>query len=209
MADLELLAQELPTAVAKVVLRTLDVTDFDSVSPVLQDCAEIMGGIDIVVANAGIAISGKAGEGNFAEMRRTIEVNLTGAIATSEAAIELFRQQGGGQLVGITSVAALRGMPRQSAYSATKAGFSRYLEAVRCETLHEPIQVTELAPGYIDTDINRGLKSRPFVVSAEKGTRIMADLIERQVNFRYVPPWPWALVAQALKVLPLSLLRRM
>jgi len=209
MVDLELLAQELPARVEQVVLRTLDVSDFDSVAPVLQDCAEIMGGIDIVVANAGIAIAGKAGEGNFAEMRRTIEVNLTGAIATSEAAIELFRQQGGGQLVGITSVAALRGMPRQSAYSATKAGFSRYLEAVRCETLHEPIQVTELAPGYIDTDINRGLKSRPFVVSAEKGTRIMADLIERQVNFRYVPPWPWALVAQALKVLPLSLLRRM
>ena len=47
------------------------------------------------------------------------------------------------------------------------------------------------------------------VVSAEQGTRIMADLIERRVDFRYVPTWPWILVAQALKVLPLSLLRRM
>jgi short-subunit dehydrogenase len=209
MADLESLAQELPAQADQVVLQTLDVTDFDAVAPVIQDCAGRLGGIDIVVANAGVAIAGKAGAGNFAQMRKTIEVNLAGAIATSEAAIELFRQQGGGQLVGITSVAALRGMPRQSAYSATKAGFSRYLEAVRCETLHEPVQVTELAPGYIDTDINRGMKSRPFLVSAEKGTRIMVDLIERQVNFRYVPPWPWTLVAQALKVLPLSLLRRM
>ena len=208
-ADLEALRAELPDGAAQVVLKRLDVTDFPSVAPALRECAETLGGIDIVVVNAGVAFAAKAGENQFEQMRATIEVNLTGAIATSEAAIELFREQGGGQLVGISSVAALRGMPRQGAYCATKAGFSRYLEAVRCETLHEPITITELAPGYIDTDINRSVKSRPFLVSAEKGTRIMADLIERQVGFRYVPPWPWTIVAQVMKLLPLSLLRKM
>ncbi len=192
-----------------MVLKTLDVTDFQAVGPVLQECAEALGDIDIVVANAGVAFGAKAGVGQFERMQATIDVNLTGAIATSEAALELFRRQGRGHLVGISSVAALRGMPRQGAYCATKAGFSRYLESVRCETYREPIKVTELAPGYIDTDLNRSLKSRPFVISAEKGTRIMADLIEREVGFRYVPPWPWTLVAQVIKVLPVSLLRRM
>lgn len=209
LADLEALRDELPAGAAQVVLRTLDVTDFGAVAPVLQECAEALGGIDIVVVNAGVAFAAKAGVGLFEQMRATIDVNLTGAIATSEAALELFRRQGRGQLVGISSVAALRGMPGQAAYCATKAGFSRYLESVRCETYDEPIKVTELSPGYIDTEMNRALESRPFVITADKGTRIMADLIEREVGYRYVPPWPWTLVAQVIKILPVSLLRRM
>jgi short-subunit dehydrogenase len=131
------------------------------------------------------------------------------AIATSEAALSLFREQGRGQLVGITSIAALRGMKGQGAYCASKAGFSKYLESARCETLGEPIVVTELAPGFIDTDLNRSLKNRPFVVSAEKGTSYMVDLIEHKSRFSYVPPWPWTLVAQVLKIVPLRLLRKM
>lgn len=208
-ADLDALRQELLDQAAEVCIEALDVTNFDAVTAVIQDCARQLGGLDIVIANAGVAISAPSGKGHFEHMRNTIDVNLTGAIATSEAALELFRQQGRGQLVGITSVAALRGMRGHGAYSASKAGFSKYLEAVRCETFNEPIVVTELAPGYIDTDLNRAMDSRPFLVSAEKGTKIMADLIERQVGFRYVPPWPWTLVAQVMKLLPISILRKM
>ena len=208
-ADLEKLKQELQDQSPQICTRALDVANFESIPAVLRDCAQELGGIDIVIVNAGIAIAAKAGRGKFSTMRNIIDVNLNGAIATSEAAIEMFREQGAGQLVGITSVAALRGMPGQGAYSASKAGFSKYLEAVRCETLREKIIVTDLAPGYIDTDLNRSLASRPFVVSAEKGTRIMADLIERQVSYRYVPPWPWSLVAQFLKILPAAVLSRM
>jgi NAD(P)-dependent dehydrogenase (short-subunit alcohol dehydrogenase family) len=208
-AELQALASELQAEAAQICTRVLDVTDFDRVPEVLQECATELGRLDIVIVNAGVAIAAAGGEGHFADMRKTIDVNLTGAIATAEAAVALFRRQGGGQLVGISSIAGLRGMRRQGAYCATKAGFSRYLEALRCETFDEPVTVTDLAPGYIDTDLNRSLPSRPFLVTAEKGTRIMADLIERRVGFRYVPPWPWTLVAQALKVLPISLLRRM
>lgn len=207
--DLEKLGAELTPISPQVCLRTLDVVDFDAVPAVLRECAEELGGIDIVIVNAGIALTTKVGDGKFEQMRATIDVNLTGAIATSEAALELFRGQGHGQLVGITSIAALRGMRGYAAYSATKAGFSKYLESMRCGTANEPIVVTELAPGYIDTDLNRAVANRPFVVSADKGTRIMADLIERQVGFRYVPPWPWTLVAQFMKLIPISMLRKM
>lgn len=207
--ELARLQSELQVSSPQVCTRVLDVLDYDAVATVLRDCAGELGGLDIVIANAGIAIAARAGEGKFEEMRATIDVNLTGAMATSEAALTLFREQGRGQLVGITSVAALRGMRGQGAYSASKAGFSKYLEAVRVETHKEPITVTELAPGYIDTDLNRSLATRPFVVSGEKGTRIMADLIERGVSSRYVPPWPWTIVAQVLKILPVSLLRKM
>ena len=209
LEDLETLKAELQTQSPQVCIRSLDVADFDTIPVVLRECTEELGGLDIVIVNAGVAFTARIGEGKFEQMRATIDVNLTGAIATSEAAVELFRKQGRGQLVGLSSIAALRGMRGQGAYCATKAGFSKYLEALRCETVGEPVIVTELAPGYIDTDLNRSLASRPFVVSKEKGTRIMADLIERQVGFRYVPPWPWTLVAQFMKLLPISMLRKM
>ena len=207
--ELKRLENELRDRASQVCTRTLDVVQYDAIPIALNECAEELGGIDIVIVNAGVAFSAKAGEGKFEQMKTTIDVNLSAAMPTSEAAIELFRRQGYGQLVGISSIAALRGMRGQGAYSASKAGFSKYLEAVRCETWNEAITVTELAPGYIDTDLNRGVVNRPFVVSAEKGTHIMADLIERQVKFRYVPPWPWTLVAQFLKLLPVSMLRKM
>ena len=69
--------------------------------------------------------------------------------------------------------------------------------------------MAELAPGFIDTDLNRSVPNRPFLVSAEKGTRIMADLIEKEVSFSYVPRWPWTLVAQALKFAPDKLIAKM
>ena len=100
-------------------------------------------------------------------------------------------------------------MRNNGVYCPTKAGFSRYLEALRLETRRHSIVVTDLAPGYIDTELNRAIPNRPFVVTAEKGTRIMVDLIERKVSFRYVPPWPWTLVAQVLKWLPDSVIAKM
>lgn len=208
-ADLDRLGAELAGQAQDIVLETLDVSDFDSVAGVINRCAQRLGGLDIVVVNAGVATSTPVGKGHFEQVRHTIDVNLTGAIATCEAAVELFRQQGRGQLVGITSVAGVRGTRGQGAYCATKAGFGRYLESIRLETRREAIVVTELAPGYIDTDLNRAIANRPFLVTAEKGTSIMADLIERKVSFRYVPPWPWTLVAQVLKWLPDSVIAKM
>lgn len=207
--DLDRLAGELRGSAPDIVLETLDVTAYDSIAPAIDRCAQALGGLDIIVVNAGVAFTTPAGKVHFDLVRQTIDVNLTGAIATAEAAVELFRQQGHGQLVGISSIAGLRGFPRNGIYSATKAGFSRYLEAVRIETRRESIVVTDLAPGYIDTELNRSIANRPFLVTAEKGTRIMADLIEKQVSFSYVPPWPWTLVAQVVKSLPDSLLAKM
>lgn len=207
--DLDKLGAELEGQAAQIVLETLDVAEFDSIAPVIRRCAQRLDGLDIVVVNAGVGHVTPAGRGHLDLIRQTIDVNLTAAVATSEAAIELFREQGRGQLVGISSLAGIRGLPKSGIYSATKAAFSRYLQAVRVETRGEHIVVTDLAPGYIDTDLNRSRASRPFLVTAEKGTEIMADLIERQVSFRYVPPWPWTLVAQVIKWLPDSVIAKM
>jgi NAD(P)-dependent dehydrogenase (short-subunit alcohol dehydrogenase family) len=146
------------------------------------------------------------GRGKLPLMRETLNINLVGAIATIEAALPIFRAQGSGQVVGVTSVAGSKGLPGFGAYSASKAGLHRYLQSLRAERAGTPIAVTELAPGYIDTDINRGYGARPFVIDVDKGAAIMARMIERRVGKRWVPVLPWTVIALLLKVLPASVL---
>ena len=196
------LARELEREAGDVVVIELDVVEFDLIPEALERARQSFDGLDVVVANAGVGPSTPTGRGRMADIRKTIDVNLTAAIATVEAAVELFLKQGHGHVAAVTPVAKLRGLPGQSAYSASKSGLSRYLEAVRLELRGKNIGVTELAPGYIDTDLNRHIKSRPFVVDAVKGTAEMVDTIEKGSASSYIPAWPWTLVAQVLKVLP-------
>lgn len=204
---LEALAEELRCSGSpSVVVRRLDVTDFEAVPRVMREAADALGGLDVVVANSGIGGATPIGKGQFEAARRVIETNLLGAMATVDAGVEIFYAQRRGHIVGVTSVAAVRGLPNQGAYSASKSGLSRYLEAVRAEVAGTGIRVTDLAPGFIDTEINRHMPSRPFVVSAEAGTEAMASLIEGGTSFAYVPRMPWTLLAQVLKILPSRLL---
>lgn len=191
---------------SQVAVYELDVSDEVAVRAVVTAAAADLGRLDIVVANAGIAELTPAGRGRFAAVRQTILVNVLGAMATIEAALPILREQGGGQVVGITSMAGWRGLPGFGAYSASKAALHRYLQALRCEVRGEAIVVTELAPGYIDTDINRGRGPRPFVIPVERGGAIMARMIEAQVGYRTVPIWPWTLIGPLLKVVPNAIL---
>jgi NAD(P)-dependent dehydrogenase (short-subunit alcohol dehydrogenase family) len=193
----------------RVEIRQLDVTDDADVARAIEEAAQTLGRCDIVVANAGVGNSGRVGDGNMPRARLIVETDLIGAIATVKAAVTLFRRQGGaGQIVGVSSVAGVRGLPGSGSYSASKAGLTTYLESVRAETHGEPITVTTLAPGYIDTPINQEMASRPFLIDAEKGARIMADLIERGVGYATVPRLPWSVIAPLLRVLPTSWLVR-
>ena len=107
------LAEELnDSPAAAVVVRALDVTDYASVRTVMRQVHDELGHLDIVVANAGIAVRTYCGTNRFDDARRTVETDLLGAMATVDAAVEIFREQGGGQVVGISSVAAVRGLPR-------------------------------------------------------------------------------------------------
>jgi len=135
----------------RVEVRQLDVTDDADVATAIAEAAEKLGRCDIVVANAGVGNSPRVGEGGMERNRLIVETNLIGAMATIDAAVALFRRQGGGQIVGIASVAGVRGLPGSASYSASKAGVAVYLESVRAETYREPITVTTIAPGYIDT----------------------------------------------------------
>jgi NAD(P)-dependent dehydrogenase (short-subunit alcohol dehydrogenase family) len=207
MARLESLAGRLSVSgAARVLPITMDVTDTSVVRTGLELAAREFGRIDVLVVNAGVGYTLPVGKDRFDRVAEVLDTDLTGAIATIEFGLPILRRQGGGQIVVITSIAGSRGQPFLGAYCAAKAGLSAYVQSLRAEVWHEPIVVTELAPGYIDTDMNRGAASRPFVIPVEKGAALMARMIEREVGHRFVPAWPWALVAPLLRMLPTRLL---
>jgi len=192
----------------EISVRSLDVTNVADVGEAIAEAAEKHGGLDIVVANAGLGSTGLVGHGRVERERAVIETNVIGAIATVDFAVELFRRQGRGQVVGITSVAGFRGLPTSASYSASKAALHTYLDAVRVETHADPITVTALAPGYVDTPINQDMPNRPFLISVDDGARIAADLIEKRVGHSTVPRMPWTLARPILKLVPTALLAR-
>lgn len=193
----------------EVFVAELDVTDDASVTQVFAETRALMGSLDIVVANAGIGHHGYIGKLPFARVRETVNTNVTGFMATVEAAMYHFREQGHGHLVGISSVAAFRGMPAGGVYGASKAAVTTYLESLRAETHTSPIRITTLSPGFIDTPLNRGAKSRPFVIPVEKGGKLLVDLIEKKVERATVPRWPWAVVARLMAIVPTGVIAKL
>jgi short-subunit dehydrogenase len=188
----------------RIELRRLDVTHYDEVPDAIDELAGALDGLDVVVANAGIAGSGPIGHGHAQTDRAIIETNLLGTMATMDAAVALFqRGQERGHIVAISSVAAFRGLPGSAAYSASKAGVAVYADALRTELHGTSIKVTTLSPGYIDTPLNQGLASRPFLISLEKGAALIADKIERSVSAT-IPSYPWKILSRILPILPTS-----
>ena len=192
-----------------VEIHALDVTAYETVPPVVRKMADALGGLDIVFANAGVALAGKVGQGAFENAVTTVRTNLIGAMATVDAAVAYFLERGRGHIVATSSVAAVRGLPGQSSYCASKAGLSAYLDALRTEVYRKNIDITVLHPGFIATPLNEMLPRRPFLIPAEKGAAIIAGLIEQKAKNPTVPVFPWNLIRPLLRILPTPIVARM
>jgi len=192
----------------QVQTHALDVTDYERVAAVMNEAAKPFGQLDVVIANAGIGSLGRVGHGYFDKHRAIIETNVLGAMATCDAAIQLFKRQRFGHLVLMSSVAAFRGLPGNSAYGASKAAISTYAESMRAEVYGANITVTTIYPGFIDTPINQGNPNRPFLITAERGAKLIADKIDRRVASAIVPAFPWTIVKWLAGIVPDSMLAR-
>ncbi len=208
---LEQLADELRRAhAARVEVRALDVNDHPAVFEVLEDFARTFGTLDRVVVNAGVGEGRRVGTGHFEANRRTLETNLVAGLAQCEAAVGIFRRQGQGHLVVISSMSAVRGLPRHlTAYAASKAGLAHLAEGIRAELAGTPIVVSTLFPGYIRTEMNATAKELLFEVDAATGSRALVRAIEREPAEAYVPAWPWWPFGWVLRVLPTRWLGRL
>lgn len=161
---------------------------------------------DIVIANAGVSHGTLAGEANdLSTLQDIFDINLIGMAKTFQPFIEPLARAGCGTLVGIASVAGIRGLPGAGAYSASKAAAINYLESLRVELEPCGLSVVTLLPGYIDTPMTQGNPyPMPFIISAEDAAKRMTRAIALGRK-RAVIPWPMAIVAQVLRWLPVPI----
>ncbi|MFZ5528747.1 MAG: SDR family oxidoreductase [Pseudomonadota bacterium] len=191
----------------RVVVRALDVTDAAAVSSVFHAFDKTLSGIDRVIVNAGCGGASPLGEGDVQAAIQVAQTNFVGAVAQCDAAMRLFRRQGHGHLVVLSSVSAVRGMPGGMAtYSASKAAVAVLAEGIRNEMKARglPIRVTTLMPGFIHTAINAHQMHKPFAVDVATGCSALAQAISQERDVAYVPGWPWWLLARVLRWLPPS-----
>ena len=195
----------------RIEVRALDVTDHDRVFEVFRDFAATFGHLDRIVINAGLGKGAPLGTGKFYANKKTAETNFVGALAQAEAAMEIFRAQDAGHFVMISSMSAMRGLPRSlTTYAATKAGVAHLAEGLRTEFHGKPIKVTVIYPGYIASEMNDGVAAnQPLMVSTEKGVRAIVAAVEKEKASACVPPLPWAPLSVVMKHAPLPLLKRM
>ncbi len=172
----------------------VDVTKADDVFAAVKRAETELGGLDLVIANAGVGSNGHASRLQWADVARTIEVNVTGAMATLLAAVPIMLAQQRGHLVGITSLAGKRALPRSGVYSASKAALSTFLEGLRLDLAPAGISVTDVQPGFVETPIHGksgNAHPMPFLWSSEKAARVTADRLQRAPA---IVSYPWQLV---------------
>lgn len=182
---------------------SVDVADVDAVVAAARRCLQTQGVPDVVVANAGISVGIDSAErADLEVLAQTFATNNVGLAATFHPFIAPMRQRGSGRLVGIASVAGIRGLPGHGAYCASKAAVISYCESLRGELRGSGVKVVCLSPGYIDTPLTRQNRyTMPFLMSASDFAVRAVPAIEAGVSYRVIP-WQMGLVAKLLRLLP-------
>ncbi len=181
----------------------LDVRDSAALESAAQDFIARFGAPDIVIANAGVS-RGTLTEHkeDIAAFQAVMDINMMGMVHTFQPFIAAMKQAGCGQLVGVASVAGIRGLPGAGAYSASKAAVINYLESLRVEMARNNIAVTTIAPGYIRTpmtDVNS--YKMPFLMNVDIFAKKFANAVESKRRF-VVIPWQMGILARFMRFVP-------
>ena len=194
------LAGELP---ATVHCYPLDVLDAAGLAAAAADFMARAGLPDIVIANAGISVGTLTEEvEDLPAFQRVFATNVMGMVHAFQPFVAMMKQAGAGRLVGVASVAGIRGLPGAGAYSASKAAAISYLESLRVELHGSGVKVVTLAPGYIATPMTeKNSYPMPFLMPVDRAVISMVRHIERGTRFA-VMPWQMGIVARLLRILP-------
>ncbi len=180
-----------------------DVSVTDSIVAAGRECIARQGVPDVVIANAGISVGmDTAVRDDIDVMARTFATNNIGMAATFQPFVDAMVQRGSGTLVGIGSVAGIRGLPGHGAYCASKAAVISYCESLRGELRPHGVRVVTVSPGYIDTPLTQQNRySMPFLMQPADFADRAFRTIQAGVSYRVIP-WQMGVVAKLLRMLP-------
>jgi NAD(P)-dependent dehydrogenase (short-subunit alcohol dehydrogenase family) len=183
-----------------------DVSDPVAAQGIAKKAEAILGSLDLIVANAGYGTGLRhASRLSLDDVIRTINVNVTGAIATLMGAIPIMMGQKHGHLAGVSSIAGRRALPGSAPYCASKAALSTFMEGLRLDLSPAGLKVTDIQPGFVDTPMTaRNELAMPFLWDANRAARYIADRLELAPGMIAFPP-PIRVVSRLSQLLPFSL----
>lgn len=191
---LEEFADELLQAGARCALSIVDVRQREQVQSAVRDIAGALGPVDILIPCAGICHASTVDDLEIAQLEEILRINFFGMTYMIEATLPSMLERNSGRIVGISSMAGLRGIPFEPAYSASKAAVAAYLESIRSELRHRGITVTTVFPGYVQTPLLDGINgmmgadmSRGNALTATAAAATIAAGVERKQSYIYLP----------------------
>jgi short-subunit dehydrogenase len=193
---------------AEVLAAAIDVCDATAMRAYAEQFLAQTGGIDLVIANAGVGNPDNLASGDPVPHALLFEVNVIGLLNTLLPFIPAMMRQRHGQLVAIASVAGFRALPGSTTYAATKVAVRTLMEGYGWELRRHGITVTTINPGFIVSEMTANNQFRMlFLLPTNEAVRRMARAIQRQRRV-YTFPWPMAIVARLLPYLPGAVLCR-
>lgn len=191
-------------AESNVEFYQVDVAENQQVQEAIEDYSARYG-LDLIIANAGIAMSDKSGRQNLERNIQVINTNVLGVLYTFDAALKYMLPRKKGHMVAVSSIAAFNGLPGVSAYSASKAAVEKYCESLGVDLHSKGIAVTCICPGFIDTPLTKVNKHpMPFLMTAPEAAKKIYSAIEKKKH-RYIFPFMFGNLVLLLSFLPRGL----
>ena len=181
-------------------VQNIDVADVESAIKTLAEFIKEMGGVDLIVISAGTGEINNSLSWHLEN--ETIKTNVSGFAALVNVAMHHFTEKGSGHLVGISSIAALRGGRESPAYNASKAFESNYMEGLRQKVRKSglPITITDIKPGFVNTAMAKG-DGIFWAAEPEKAAEQIYHVIKRKKSTAYITR-RWVLIAWLIKLMP-------
>jgi short-subunit dehydrogenase len=199
---LEEVAEAVREAGGEAVALPCDVVDPEAVQAAVDRVRELFGPVDLAIANAGIGVPLRMARFRVEKVTPTMRINFEGATNLFAAVVPEMWERSSGQVVGVSSIAAFRGLPGSGPYSASKAALSTMLESMRLELRPRGIAVTTIHPGFVTTDLTAKNKFKmPFLMDVDRASKLMVKGIlkrRREVNF----PWQMIALIKAARWMP-------
>lgn len=191
--ELESLADQIKAAGGRADVCQLDVSDPSAAHEAIERWDTETGGLDLVIANAGVGITRPAHKLEWRDIEPVLQVNVVGAFATLHAAVKAMVPRGKGTIVGVSSLASMRGLPNSGAYAASKAALATFLETMRVDLRRKGITVVDVRPGFVDTDMTKPNKFKmPFLMAVDDAAKAALRGID---SGEAIVAFPWQLAS--------------
>lgn len=186
-----------------------DVVDAAAVQAAVDQVRDAFGPVDIAIANAGIGEPLPVKRFTAERFARTMRINVEGAANLFAATLPEMLERGAGQIVGVSSIARWRGLPRSASYSASKAALTTMLESMRLELKPRGIAVTAVHPGFVTTPMTReNAFKMPFLMDVDRAAQLTArGILKRKRDVDY--PWQMVWMIKLARLMPNWLYDRM